>query len=162
MANNNNGQPQKLSKIELTQEGYDEIVAELEELKAKQQPAVDRVALARSYGDLSENAEYHAAKEDLTLLMSRIDELEDVMAQAKVITSKPSTSKVKVGSTVSLKHNNKNVTYQVVTAWEADPLENKISSESPLGKALIGKKIGDKFTIEVPAGIQEYKVLKIK
>ena len=152
----------QLHKIELTQEGYDETVAELEELKAKHQPAVDRVALARSYGDLSENSEYHAAREDLSFLVSRIDELETVLAQAKVITAKPSTSKIKIGSTATLKHKGKSITYQVVTAWEADPQQNKVSSESPLGKALLGKKIGDVVTVEVPAGIQEYTVLKIK
>lgn len=151
---------QQNQKIELTQEGYDEIVAELDELKAKYQPAVDRVALARSYGDLSENAEYQAAREDLSFLVSRIEELENVIAQAKVI-KHHSQSTIKVGSKVTLKHKNKKIDYQVVTAWEADPLENKISSDSPLGKTLIGKKVGEKFFIEAPAGKQTYEVLKV-
>jgi transcription elongation factor GreA len=147
-------------KIELTQQGYDEIVAELEDLRAKHQPAVDRVAMARSYGDLSENSEYHAAREDLSFLDARIEELETVLAQAKVI-KHHSQSSIKVGSKVTLKHNGKKVDYQIVTAWEANPLENKISSESPLGKALLGKKVGEKCTIQVPAGPQEYEVLKV-
>jgi transcription elongation factor GreA len=154
-------QPNQLgTKIELTQEGYDEILSELAELKEKHQPAVDRVALARSYGDLSENAEYQAAREDLSFLVARIEELENVLAQAKIIKPR-GQSVVKVGSKVTLKHGRKTVEYQVVTAWEADPTENKISSDSPLGKALLGKKQGDKLSVEVPAGIQEYEVLKV-
>lgn len=147
-------------KIELTQNGYDEIVAELEQLREKHQPAVDRVALARSYGDLSENAEYQAAREDLSFLVSRIEELEGVIAQAKVIKHHAQTT-VKVGSKVTLKHSGKTLEYQVVTAWEANPAENKISSDSPLGKALIGKKQGESFSIEVPAGTQKYELVKV-
>lgn len=148
-------------KIELTQEGYDEIVTELEELKAKHQPAVDRVALARSYGDLSENAEYHAAREDLSFLVARIEELENVLSQAKVIKHRVQ-SVIKIGSKVVLKHNGKKLNYQVVTAWEANPAENKISSDSPLGKALIGKRSGETINVEVPAGIQQYEILKVE
>lgn len=150
------------TKIELTQEGYQETVKELEELRAKLQPAIDRVALARSYGDLSENAEYHSAREDLSLLESRIEELERVIANAKVLKQSGTKSSIKVGSHVSLKHNKKTVKYQVVTAWEADPLAQKISVDSPIGKALIGKKQGDQFTVEVPAGQQSYEILKIE
>ena len=153
-------QPSVNQKIELTQEGYDEIVSELDDLKAKHQPAVDRVAMARSYGDLSENSEYHAAREDLSFLDARIEELETVLSQAKVI-KHHSQSSIKVGSKVTLKHSSKKIDYQIVTAWEANPVENKISSESPLGKALIGKKVGEKLTIQVPAGPQEYEVLKV-
>lgn len=147
-------------KIELTQSGYDEIVAELAQLKEKHQPAVDRVALARSYGDLSENAEYQAAREDLSFLDARIEELENVIAQAKVI-HHSTQSTVKVGSKVTLKHGKKTLEYQVVTAWEANPVENKISSDSPLGKALLGKKPGETFEVEVPAGVQKYELVKV-
>lgn len=147
-------------KIELTQEGYEEIIRELEELKAKYQPAVDRVALARSYGDLSENAEYQAAREDLSFLVSRIEELENVIAQAKVI-KHHTQSTIKIGSKVTLKHGSKKLDYQLVTAWEADPLENKISSDSPLGKTLLGKKMGEKFSVEAPVGKQNYEILKV-
>lgn len=151
---------QNTQKIELTQEGYDEIVAELAQLKEKYQPAVDRVAMARSYGDLSENAEYQAAREDLTFLVARIEELETVIAQAKVI-KHHAQSIVKVGSKVTLKHKGKKLEYQVVTAWEANPLENKISSDSPLGKALLGKKQNQAFDVEVPAGTQHYEIVKV-
>lgn len=149
-------------KIELTQEGYDEVVKELEELRAKHQPAVDRVALARSYGDLSENAEYHAAREDLSFLVARIEELEAVLGQAKVLKKPQSQSTVKLGSKVIVKVEKKKITYQVVSAWEADPVESKISSESPLGKALLGKKLGEKIKITIPAGEQTYEILEIK
>lgn len=148
--------------IELTQEGYDEIVVELKELTDKQQTAIDRVATARSHGDLSENSEYHAAREDLTLLNSRVEELQDVLARAKVIKQSSNKSTVKVGSKVTAKHNGKQVSYQIVTAWEADPMENKISSESPIGKAFLGKKQGDTIQVEVPAGSQTYELLKIE
>ncbi|MEO8580993.1 MAG: transcription elongation factor GreA [Patescibacteria group bacterium] len=149
-----------MQKIELTQEGYDEMVAELAQLKNKHQPAVDRVALARSYGDLTENAEYQAAREDLSFLDSRIEELENVIAQSKVIKHHTQTI-IRVGSKVTLKHNNKMLDYQVVTAWEADPVENKISSDSPLGKALLGKKQGEELKVEVPAGMQQYNIIKV-
>ena len=148
--------------IQLTEAGYEEIVAELEDLKQKQQAAIDRVALARTHGDLSENAEYHAAKEDLSLLTARLEELEAVIVQAKVIKRAKSTTSVKVGSKVTLKHDKKKLLYQVVTAWEADPAENKISSDSPLGKSLLNKKVGEKFTIKVPAGEQTYEVVKVE
>lgn len=151
---------QLTQKIELTEEGYAEIVAELAQLKEKHPPAVERVATARSYGDLSENAEYQAAREDLSFLVARIEELENVIAQAKVIKHQVQ-SVIKVGSKVSLKHNGKKLDYQVVTAWEANPAENKISSDSPLGKALLGKKTGQQFTVEVPAGTQEYEIVKV-
>ncbi len=153
-----NGQNQ----IQLTQEGYDEIVAELSELKVKEQAGIDRVALARQHGDLSENAEYHAAKDDLTFITSRIEELENVLAQAKVIKHGKASSTIKIGSTVVLRRNSQTVTYNLVTAWEADPMENKISVESPLGKALMGKKQGDKFNVDVPAGQQSYEILEVK
>lgn len=151
-----------VTPIQLTQEGYEEIVAELEDLKNKQQQAIDRVALARTHGDLSENAEYHAAKEDLSLLTARLEELESVIAQAKVIRQSKGNSSVKVGSTVTLKQGKKKIVYQVVTAWEADPGENKISSDSPLGKALLNKKVGQKLTVQVPAGEQTYEILKVE
>ena len=150
------------NQIQLTQNGYDELVVELDELKTKRQVAVERVATARSYGDLSENAEYHAAKEDLSLIDSRIEEIEGVLSHAKVIKHSKNTSSIKVGSTVTVKHKGKNVKYQVVTAWEADPAENKISSDSPIGQSFLGKKQGDTITVAVPAGEQKYEIIKIE
>lgn len=148
--------------IELTQEGYDEIVVELSDLKIKQQAAIDRVAAARAHGDLSENSEYHAAREDLSLINSRIEELEDVINRAKVIQHAKGKNTIKVGSSVTLKHNSKSLVYRLVTAWEANPLENKISIESPIGKALMSKKQGDTIEVDAPAGKQKYDILKIE
>lgn len=150
------------NQIQLTQKGYDELVVELDELKTKRQVAVDRVATARSYGDLSENAEYHAAKEDLSLIDSRIEEIEGVISQAKVIKHSKNSTTVKVGSTVTVKHKGKKVQYQIVTAWEADPMENKISSDSPIGQSFLGKKQGNTITVAVPAGEQKYEIVKIE
>lgn len=154
--------PQSSTVIQLTQEGYDEMVKELSELKEKEQLAIDRVALARQHGDLSENSEYHAAKDDLTFITSRIEELEGVINQAKVIKQGKVSSTIKVGSVATLKHKSKTLTYHFVTAWEADPTEKKISVESPLGKALLGKKQGEKIQVDVPAGRQTYEILEVK
>ncbi len=157
----------KNNTIQMTQEGYEELKAELEELKQEKLPkAIDRVAQARSHGDLSENAEYSAAKEDLEFLENRIDELEDKLSRAKVVKkSKGKAKKVALGTAVTVQvNNNKEMThtYHVVSEVEADPLEHKISNESPLGKALMGKKQGQRFTITVPAGKKEYEILKIQ
>lgn len=148
--------------IELTLEGYEEIVAELADLKEKQVKAVDRLALARSFGDLSENAEYHAAKEDLDFLNTRIEELETVVNQAKVIKESKAKTKVAVGGKVTVKSNGKTKLFHIVSAYEADPAEGKISNDSPIGKAFLGKKIGDTVMVEVPAGTLTYELLKIE
>ena len=143
----------------LTQEGQVELQNELDELIAKRSDIAEKIANARDYGDLSENAEYDAAREEQGMLETRVAELEDILKNADII--KPSkSSTVKVGSIVELK-NGKNVTYQVVGPVEADPLEGKISNESPIGSALMGKKVGDKVTITTPKGDVTYNVLTV-
>lgn len=140
----------------LTAEGKTELENELTELIAKRSEIAEKIANARDYGDLSENAEYDAAREEQGMLETRISELEDILQNADII--KPSkSSTIGVGSTVHLE-NGKKVTYQVVGPVEADPLAGKISNESPIGAALMGKKVGDQVTITTPKGEVVYTV----
>lgn len=140
----------------LTPEGKVELEAELTELIANRGDIAEKIANARDYGDLSENAEYDAAREEQAMLETRIAELEDILKNADII--KPTkSSTVRVGSTVHLS-NGKKVTYKVVGPVEADPLEGKISNESPIGAALMGKKVGDKVTITTPKGQVAYSI----
>lgn len=140
----------------LSQEGYDKLNDELHDLKTRgrKEIAAD-IAEARAKGDLSENAEYDAAKEAQGHLESRIAELENVLANARVIDeSKVDTTKAYVGSTVTI-HNkkvNKEMKYTIVSPQEADMKLNKISIESPIGKALLAKSVGDVVSVKVPAG----------
>lgn len=152
-----------LDDVTLTQEGYDELIAELKDIKEERLPkAIERVATARSFGDLSENSEYHAAREDLSFLEGRIAELEALLSKAKVIKQKKGKqTNISVGSTVTVHVGKTKHVYQIVGEWEANPKEKKISESSPLGKALIGKKIGEEIEVEAPAGKIKYKVADI-
>src|SRR3972149_8682545 len=123
-------------KIYLTKEGLEELRKELEELKKVKRPEVlNRVSLARNMGDLSENAEYTVAREELSFIDGRIDELEELLKQVEIITNHKSHGAVKLGSTVTLTVNGKKESFMLVGEWEADPKDKKISHESPLGKA---------------------------
>lgn len=150
-------------KIYLTKEGLAELKKEYGELINKKRPDVlTRVSQARNMGDLSENAEYVASREELTFIDGRIDELETILKQAVVIREGASSNHaVKLGSTVTLHSNGKEEIFTVVGEWEADPTNKKISHESPLGKVLIGKKVGEKFQVEAPAGKITYSVISI-
>lgn len=150
-------------KIYLTKEGLTELKKEYDELVNKKRPEVlARVTQARNMGDLSENAEYVAAREELTFIDGRIDELEIILKQAVIIRDvKSSNHVVKLGSTVTLHSNGKKEIFTVVGEWEADPTNKKISHESPLGKVLIGKKVGEKVQVEAPAGKITYSVVSI-
>lgn len=150
---------------QITQTGLDELKQELDELLGIKLPeAIDRVAKAREYGDLSENSEYHSARDDQELIQTRIDQIQDILENAQVVKNTRSTSAVGVGSTVTLtkKGSSNKIVYQVVGEFEAEPGDNKISSVSPLGKALMGKKKGDKVSVEAPAGQIEYTIIGIK
>ena len=146
--------------FQLTESGKKELEKELAELKSRRGAIAAKIAEARDYGDLSENAEYDSAREEQGLVESRIAEIEDVLLNAEIITASRSTS-VKLGSKVELKTGKKTMTYHVVGPVEADPLEGKISNESPIGLALMGKKIGDIATISTPKGSIEYEVVKV-
>jgi len=151
-------------KIYLTKEGLAELKKEYDGLVNKKRPDVlARVTQARNMGDLSENAEYVASREELTFIDGRIDELEIILKQAVVIRegTKTANHAIKLGSTVTLHSNGKKEVFTVVGEWEADPTNKKISHESPLGKVLIGKKVGEKVQVEAPAGKITYSVISI-
>lgn len=140
--------------------GKAELEQELELLKSERGQVAEKIANARDYGDLSENAEYEAAREEQALVESRVTEIEEILLNADIIKVGKSTGVIRVGSTVDL-HNGKKVTYTIVGPVEADPLEGKISNESPIGSALLGKKVGDKVTIDTPRGNIMYTVESI-
>lgn len=142
---------------QITAEGRKELELELKELKGRRSEIADKIAEARDYGDLSENAEYDSAREEQGIVETRVAEIEDILMNAELITAKRG-SKVGIGSKVTLKSGQKEVTYTVVGPVEADPLEGKISNESPIGSALMGKKAGDEVTINTPKGDITYTV----
>ena len=146
--------------FQITADGKKELEAELEQLKSRRGAIADKIAEARDYGDLSENAEYDAAREDQGLVESRIAEIEDILLNAEIITASRS-SKVSLGSKVELKTGKKTVNYHVVGPVEANPIEGKISNESPIGVALMGKKVGDTAGITTPKGSISYEIVKI-
>lgn len=152
------------NQVELTKEGLEELQKELRELKEVRLTAViQRVAKAREYGDLSENAEYHSAKEEQEFVETRVDEIEAILAKATLVTQTKSNTTVGIGSKVTImKAGTKtSKTVSIVGEYEANPTENKVSSVSPLGKALMGKKKGDALTVKAPAGAIEYTVQDI-
>ncbi len=150
-------------QFHLTKEGINELRTELEGLVARRTGVAEAIKTARDQGDLSENAEYHAAKDEQQNLEARISQIEYILANSEVI-AKPrgNKSKVQLGSSVELKSaNGMAKQFQVVGTVEADPLEGKISDESPLGKALLGKQIGEEVEIVTPAEKRTYKVASI-
>lgn len=145
---------------QITESGKRELEAEQEELKSRRGAIADKIAEARDYGDLSENAEYDAAREEQGMVESRIAEIEEILQNAEIIAG-GSKTKIGLGSNVELKTGKKSVTYTIVGPVEADPLEGKISNESPIGLALDGKKVGDTATITTPKGDIEYEIVAI-
>jgi transcription elongation factor GreA len=146
----------------LTQGKFNALKEELVDLKKNKKPTIaQRIDEARQMGDLSENAEYHTAREAMSWTMSRIKQIEAILDNAEIITKKES-GKVSIGSIITVSVNDKEKSYTIVGAQEADPLKGKISNESPLGEAFIGKKKGDVIEIKVPVGLQEYTILEIQ
>lgn len=150
-------------EIYLTQEGLNEIKKELDYLKLERRPEViNALKDARALGDLSENAEYDAARTEQAEVESKIAELEVMVENAVIITEVP-TDKVALGTNVTIKYVEDNETeiYSIVGSKEADPFENKISNESPIAKAIMGKKVGDKVTVEAPNGKYDVEIMEI-
>ncbi|MBI3386013.1 transcription elongation factor GreA [Candidatus Gottesmanbacteria bacterium] len=149
-------------KVLLTKDGLTELQKEYDELVNVKRPmAVARLSDARDLGDLSENSEYASAKQDLSFIDGRILELEEILRGAKIVTSHK-RGQVEVGCKVTLHIDGKREIFTVVGEWEANPTEKKISHESPLGKALLGKKVGESVEVEAPAGKLLYKILHIE
>lgn len=146
----------------LTQEKFDEFKKELEQLKSvKRKEVAEQLEYAKSLGDLSENAEYHEARDAQAITEDRIAKLEGILKSAVIITEK-STGTVNVGSEITVEKNGKKMEYKIVGTEESDALGGKISIKSPFGQAVIGKKKGDSFTFDAPAGSVTYKLVDIK
>lgn len=150
----------------MTADGFRRLEEELRTLKTVERPAVIRaIAEARAHGDLSENAEYHAAKEKQGFIEARVAEIEDKLSRADVIdVSKLSGKDVKFGATVTIadEDTDEELTYQIVGADESDIKQNRLSISSPLARALIGKKQGDSVEVAAPGGSKAYEIVKVK
>ena len=144
---------------QITTQGRTELEEELVKLKGRRGEIAVKIAEARDYGDLSENAEYDSAREAQGIVETRIAEIEDILQNAEIIKHSRG-GKVHLGSTVELE-NGKKVTYRVVGSVEADPANGKISDESPIGSALMGKAVGNEVSITTPKGTTVYTVLSI-
>jgi transcription elongation factor GreA len=150
-------------KYYVSEERLAELKTELETLKTKTRLDIaDALKRAKEYGDLSENAEYAQAREEQTRVETRIFELEEFVKKAVVIKGTVGGDTVRVGSRVTLQRDGKESTYAIVGSSEANPQEGKISNESPIGKAFLGKKIGDSVEVTTPAGTATYQVTKIE
>ncbi len=152
-------------KIMLTQDGYDKLVEKLDLLKSVRRIEIsERLKAAIALGDLSENSEYDDAKNEQARLESEIIELEAKLRNSEIIHSTTSTDKVAIGSTVTVRDVELNTTetYMIVGSTEADPEDNKISDESPVGAAIIGKTAGQTVQVHAPAGIFDFEILEIK
>ena len=145
---------------QITEDGRATLEQELDELKGRRGDIAEKIAAARDFGDLSENAEYDAAREEQGLVETRIAEIEDILQNASIIQA-TAGSTVGLGSRVELKTGDKTVVYSLVGPVEADPLSGKISNESPIGLQLMGKSVGDRVTISTPKSDTTYEIVSL-
>ncbi len=152
-----------MTKIQLTQKGFNDLQLELEDLLINKKPkAIDRLTKARSMGDLSENSEYTAAKEEREFVEGRIKEIQAILDNAEVNLVYKAGNQIEIGSTVVVETNGEKDSFQIVGEFEADPMNKKLSQNSPIGQALIDKKVGDQVEVNIPAGKVQYKIVDIK
>jgi transcription elongation factor GreA len=155
-----------MAEVYLTKEAYKDLEAKLAYLKSDGRVDVaNKIAVARSFGDISENSEYDAAREEEALLEQEIIQIEENLRNAQIISKSSSdTSKIGVGATVQVYDMkfDENITFKIMGSIESDPMKGLISNESPTGKALIGKVVGDVVEASTPAGIQKYKVISFE
>ncbi|HSF07456.1 MAG TPA: transcription elongation factor GreA [Methylomirabilota bacterium] len=151
-----------MQRTPMTRAGYDKLAAELERLKRVERPAISRaIAEARAHGDLSENAEYHAAREKQSFIEGRIAELETKVGAAEVIDAPGGGDRITFGSTVRLEdETGKEYRYWIVGSDEADPARGKISILAPLARTLIGKNVGDRVAAQVPGGTRTFDIIQ--
>lgn len=146
-----------------SEEGLEKLKQELNYLKnTKRQEIAKRLEHAKSLGDLSENAEYQEAKEEQSMMESKISELEEEVRNAVVIAKKTTSDQVEVGSAIRVSSERGEEFYTISGSDEADPVRGKISNESPLGRAFLGRKVGDEVEVKTPAGTTTYKIMEIK
>lgn len=150
----------KKATVSITKEGKAELEKELKALIDERPVLAERIATAREFGDLSENEEYSSARKEQNTAESRIAEIQEILKNAKVIRSRAGSS-VTLGSTVKVKTGHKEIIYNIVGPVEADPLSGKISNESPIGKALLGHKVGEVAELKLPKGVTKYHILEI-
>ncbi len=147
---------------QVTKEGLTILQNELKDLQDNKKPkAISRLQKARNMGDLSENSEYTSSKDELAIIEDRIFEIQETLKKAEVVEDHHNNHEVSLGSHITVSTNGEEKDYHIVGEYEADPATNKLSTTSPIGKALLGKKVGDTVEIEVPAGTTQYKILKI-
>lgn len=146
--------------VNVTKEGKKALEDELEELIARRPVIAEKIAAARAFGDLSENEEYSSARSEQKVVENRIFEIQEILKDAKVIRN-AAHSKVAIGATVTVKVGNKTQTFSIVGPIEANPLEGRISDQSPLGKALLGRKEGEVAELETPKGKTKYTIVEI-
>jgi transcription elongation factor GreA len=155
-----------MEKIPMTQLGFSRLESELKELKSVQRPAIiEAISEARAHGDLSENAEYSAAKEKQSFIEGRIMELTAILSRAEIIdVTEHAAEHIKFGATVTLvdEESEEKITYQIVGDYEADITRGLISNAAPIGRALIGKKEGTSVEVTTPKGLRYYEVLKVE
>ena len=154
----------EMDKIPLTRAGFDKLDAELKHLKSVERPTIIRaISDAREHGDLSENAEYHSAKEKQSFIEGRVKELEGVISLADVIDVSKLSGAIKFGAHVTLvdEDTDKETTYQVVGEYEADIENGRLNMKSPIARALIGKEEGDSVEVRTPGGVKSYEILSI-
>ncbi len=155
-----------MDKVPITEAGYTRLQDELKTLKTIERPAIIRaIAEAREHGDLSENAEYHAARERQSFVEGRVAELEDKISRAQIIdVSKLDGKDVKFGATVTLadEDTDEKTTYQIVGETESDISAGMLSVSSPLARAIIGKSVGDSVEVATPGGSRDYEIVKVK
>jgi len=151
-----------MKQIQLTLKGLEALKKELLELVEVRRPfLVDRLSNARSQGDLTENSDYQNAKEELGFLEGRIDELNNVIKNAKIVKDSGNKNDIGIGTKVTVRVNGVKNTFEIVGEWEADIKSKKISHTSPLGSSLVGKKVGEKFEVEAPVGKILYEIVAI-
>lgn len=149
-------------EILLTQAGLEKLKKQLADLKSRRKQVAERIRLAREFGDLSENSEYEDARNEQSFVEGKIEDLEDMISRARVVSKNGVGDKIEMGSVVKLKLEQDELTYEIVGANESSPLSGKISAESPLGFSLIGKAKGDKVEINTPNGKIIYDILEVK
>lgn len=147
--------------FKLTKEGVEELSSELELLKSQRPEVADRIKTAREFGDLSENAEYSSARQDQEKAESRIAEIEEILENVEIIKKPKNADIVELGNEVELKNKDGSKKFTIVGSVQANPMEGKISNESPIGMALLGKKLGEEVEIKTPAATNTYKITSI-
>jgi transcription elongation factor GreA len=154
-----------MQRVPMTREGYEKVKAEMEKLEAEKPRILTAIKEAREKGDLSENAEYHAAREELGMLEAKVDQLKTKLALADIVDpSKISNGSVTIGTKVRVFNQmfDEEETYELVGEGEANPRQNRILTTSPIGQALIGKKVGEEGEAKVPAGLMKMRILDIQ